>query len=93
MKTMIIILASAALIAATPSVLARNVSSNAPDQHHAGKHPRSISVHARGHAVHVRRMTTGYPEAFGYAPSGPKDYSLESSRQAGGGGGGGGSGM
>jgi hypothetical protein len=93
MKTTIIVLASAALIAAAPPVLARNVSSNTPDQHHSRKHARSISVYAPGHAVHARRNNVRYPQALGYAPSGPKDYSLENSRQAGGGGGGGGSGM
>jgi hypothetical protein len=91
MKTTIIALSAAALIAAAPGVLAQNVSSKTPDQrHHASKqHPRFVSVYAPRHAMHAQGLKTGYPSAFGYAPSEPKDYFLESSRQAGGGGGGG----
>jgi hypothetical protein len=39
--------------------------------------------------MHAKGLV-GYPGAFGYAPSGPKDYTYENSRNAGGGGGGGG---
>jgi hypothetical protein len=37
-------------------------------------------------------VKTGYPGASGYAPSAPKDYTYDNSRNAGGGGGGGGGG-
>lgn len=91
MKTAIIALSAATLIAA-PAVLARNASNRAPDQHRqvSKKHLRTIWGYASGGAMHGRRVDTGYPGAFGYAPGEPKDYSLENSRQAGGGGGGGG---
>jgi hypothetical protein len=42
--------------------------------------------------MHAKGLKTGYPGAFGYAPSEPKDYIYENSRNAGGGGGGGGGG-
>jgi hypothetical protein len=71
-------------------MLAQNVSSKTPDHHASGKHHRVVSAgHAPRHAMHAK----GYPGAFGYAPSGPKDYTYDNSRNAGGGGGGGGSGM
>jgi hypothetical protein len=89
MKTTIIALSAAALIAAAPGVLAQNVSSKTPDQrHHASKqHPRFVSVYAPRHAMHAQGLKTGYPSAFGYAPS--EHYFPESSRHAGGGSGGG----
>jgi hypothetical protein len=95
MKITIVALSAAALIAAAPAAFAQDGSSKAPDQHrHAStKHHRTISGYDRGRAMHATRMKTGYPRTLGYAPSEPKDYSLENSRQAGGGGGGGGSGM
>jgi hypothetical protein len=93
-KTTIIALSAAILIAAAPAVLAKNVSSKTPDQqHHASKnHPRVVSGNAPRHAMHAKGLKTGYPGAFGYAPSEPKDYIYENSRNAGGGGGGGGGG-
>ena len=93
MKTAIIAFSAAVLIAAAPAVLAQNVSSKTPDQqqHHASKkHPRVVSGYAPRHAMHAKGFKTGYPGAFGYAPSEPKDYTYENSRNAGGGGGGGG---
>jgi hypothetical protein len=94
-RTTIIALSAAAVIAAAPGVLAQNVSSKTPDkQHHASKkHPRVVSAYAPGRAMHAKGLKTGYPGASGYTPSDPKDYVYENSRQAGGGGGGGGSGM
>jgi opacity protein-like surface antigen len=91
MKTVIIALSAAVLIAAAPAVLAQNVSSKTPDQqHHASKkHPRLVSGYAPSHTMHAKGLKAGYPGAFGYAPSEPKDWALEGSRQAGGGGGGG----
>jgi hypothetical protein len=68
------------------------VSNKAPDQqHHASKkHPQVVSGYAPWHARHGKGMQSDYPSAFGYAPSAPKDYTYENSRQGGGGGGGGG---
>jgi hypothetical protein len=89
MKTAITALS--ALIVAAPAVLAQNVSSRTSDpRHHASiKHHRVVSGgHAPRHAMHAK----GYPGAFGYAPSEPKDYTYDNSRNAGGGGGGGGGG-
>jgi hypothetical protein len=95
MKTTFIALSTAVLIGTAPAVLAQRASDKTPDQHRqvSSKHLGTISAHGSQHATHARRLTPGYPGAFGYAPNAPKDYSLENSRQAGGGGGGGGSGM
>jgi hypothetical protein len=94
-KTAIITLSAAILIATAPAVLARNVSSNAPHQHHkvAKKHPSNISGDTPWRVTHDNGVKTGHPGAWGYAPVAPKDYTYDNSRNAGGGGGGGGSGM
>ena len=39
--------------------------------------------------MHAKGSNTGYPSASGYAPSAPKDYIYDNSRNGGGGGGGG----
>ena len=90
MKTVIIALSAAVLVAAAPAVHAQNVSSKSQHQHYRvfKKHPRTGYA---WHAKHAKGLKAGYPGAFGYAPSEPRDYTLENSRQAGGGGGGGGS--
>jgi hypothetical protein len=92
MKTAIIALSAAVLIATAPAVLAQNVSSKTPDQrHHASKkHPWVVSGYAPRHAMHAKGFKTGYPRAFGYAPGAPKDYTYEISGIGGGGAGGGG---
>ena len=92
MKTAIIALSAAALIAAAPAVFAQNVSSRTPAQHHKifKKRPAVVSGYAPWRVVHAKGVKTGYPGAFGYAPSAPKDYTYELSRIGGGGGGGGG---
>jgi hypothetical protein len=89
MKTTIVALSAAALIAAAPAVLAQNVSSKEPDQHHKvfKKRPKVVSGYAPWHAVHAKSVKMGYPGAFGYAPIAPKDYTYELSRIGGGGGG------
>jgi uncharacterized membrane protein len=94
MKTAIFALSAAILIAAAPAVLAKLVSSKTPDQHYqfSKKHPQVVSGYAPWHATHTKGMQTRYPSAFGYAPSAPKDYTYENSRNGGGGGGGGGGG-
>ena len=96
MKATIVAFSAAALLAGSSGVLAQNVPSKTPVQHHqVSKKHKGISRNAPGHAMHAKGLKTGYPSAFGYhAPSEPKDPALEASRQAGGGGGGsGGSGM
>jgi len=90
----IIALSAAALVAVAPAVLARDVSSKTPDQHHKvfKKRAQIVSGGVPLHAVHPKSVKMGNPGAFGYAPSEPKDYNVEGGRQAGGGGGGGGGG-
>jgi hypothetical protein len=89
-KTTIIAFSAAALIAPTPAVLARNAPGKSPEAHHqlSRKYHPPGSGNVSRHATHANGLRTGYPGAFGYAPSEPKDSTLESSRQAGGGGGG-----
>ena len=88
MKTAIVIALSALFVTA-PAVLAQNVASKKPDHHASRMHHRIVSAgHAPRHAMHAKGLM-GYPGAFGYAPSEPKDYIYENSRNAGGGGGGG----
>ena len=87
MKTVIMTLSVAVLIAAAPAVLARNAS----HQHHQvfKKRPQVVYGYAPWRVMHANGVRTGYG-ASGYAPSAPKDYTYENSRNAGGGGGGGG---
>jgi hypothetical protein len=94
-KTTIIALSVAALIAATPAVLAQGVPGKTPGLQHkvARKH------HAGAGYIPLRELQAkgsrkAYPGAFGYVPAEPGgvDRDLEMSRQAGGGGGGGGGG-
>jgi hypothetical protein len=89
-KTTMIALSAAALIAAVPVAFAQ--SSQTPGLQHKvlKKRPPGVSGHASWHEVKARVSKKGYPGAFGYAPSEPRDYLTEMSRQAGGGGGGGG---
>jgi hypothetical protein len=91
MKSTILALSAAALIAATPTVLARNFS-KAPGQQHKvfKKHAQVVYGYAPWRVVHAKGVNMGYPGAFSVAPSAPKDYTYENSRNAGGGGGGGG---
>ena len=93
-KTTIIALSAAALIAAAPAVLAQNVSSKTPDQQHKvfKKRPQVVTGYAPWRGVQTKGVKTGYPGASSYPPSAPKDYTYENSRNAGGGGGGGGGG-
>jgi len=87
-KTTIIALSAAALIAATPAALAQTGPGKTTGHHKvAKKHhaSRSVSVPA------MRARRPGYPQAFGHAPGETVgvDRETEMSRQAGGGGGGG----
>jgi hypothetical protein len=90
-KTTIIALSAAALIAAAPAVLAQNVSSKTPGQQHkVFKKPQVVTDYAPWRALHAKGVKTGYSGASSYPPSAPKDYTYDNSRNAGGGGGGGG---
>ena len=91
MKTAIIALSAAALIAAAPTVFARDASSKSPSGRHSVSkklHP-AVSGYAPWRVMHANGALMGYPGAPSYAPSSPKDYTYENSRSAGGGGGGG----
>ena len=92
MKTTIIALSAAALIAAAPAVLAQGVPGKTPGLQHkvSKKHHPGISGHAQLRGMQAKGSKKGYPGAFGYAPGEPSGLNreLEASRQAGGGGGG-----
>jgi hypothetical protein len=93
-KTMIIALSAAALIAAAPAVLAQGVAGKTAGLQHkvSKKHHAGVSGHAPLREMQAKGAKKDYPGAFGYAP-GERSGFLESVRQGGGGGGGGGSGM
>ena len=92
MKTTIVILSAAVLIAAAPVVLAQGIPSRTPGLQHtvAKKHHRGVSGNAPLREMQGKSIK-GNPGAFGYAPE-VLDREIEMSRQAGGGGGGGGGG-
>ena len=87
MKTIVIALSAAALIAAVPVAFAQ---SSAPAHHHklSRKHPPNVWHETKAWNSNSGSKK-GYPGAFGYAPAEPRDQATEMSRQAGGGGGGG----
>ena len=93
MKTMIIALSAAALIAAS-AVPAQGVATKTPALQHkvAKQHHRVVSGYAPQREIHAMSARRAYPGAFGYAPVEPRSLNrdLDASRQAGGGGGGGG---
>jgi hypothetical protein len=95
-KTTIIALSAAALIAVTPAVLAQGVANKTPGLQHkvSEKHHARISGYAPLREMQAKGSRR-YPGAFGYVPAEPSGLNrdLEASRQAGGGGGGGGGGM
>jgi hypothetical protein len=97
MKTMIIALSTAALIAAAPAVVAQGAPSQTPSAHHKiskQRHP-GLSGYAVRREMEATAWRRGYPGAFGYAPaepSGPHRDMTDISPYAGGGAGGGGSG-
>ncbi|MCS3898205.1 hypothetical protein M2171_007338 [Bradyrhizobium japonicum USDA 38] len=94
MKTTIIALCAAALIAAAPAALAQGVPGKALGLQHkiSKRHHAGVTGYAPLHEPQTMGSKKGYPGAFGYAPDEPSrlDRNLEASRQAGGGGGGGG---
>jgi hypothetical protein len=100
-KTTIIALSAAALVAAAPAVFAQGVSSKAPSVQHkvSKKHHPGVSNYAPRREMQVKGWTMGYPGAFGYAPGAPPvvrdmtDISPYGGSGGGGSGGGGGGGM
>jgi hypothetical protein len=96
MKTAIIALSAAALIAAAPATLAHAVPGKTTGLQHkvSKKHHPAVTRYAPLREMQARASKNGYPGAFGYAPNEPGgiDRDLEMSRQAGGGAGGGGGG-
>ena len=90
MKTTIIALFVAALIAAAPAVLAQGIASKAPGLHKVSKkHHSRVSGYAALREMQAKGSNTGDPAASSYAPD-ERNRFLDSVRQGGGGGGGGG---
>ena len=92
MKTTIIALCAAALIAAAPAALAQGVPGKAPGLQHkiSKRHHQGVPGYASPRELQTMGSKNGYLGAFGYVPIEPSrlDRNLETSRQAGGGGGG-----
>jgi hypothetical protein len=97
MKTMIVALSAAALIAGVPTAVAQGAPSKTPSaQHKISKqgHP-GLSGHAARRETEATAWRKGYQGAFGYAPvesGGSHRDMTDISPYAGGGAGGGGSG-
>jgi hypothetical protein len=90
MKLAVIALSTAAVIAFAPAVFAQGSSSKTPGhemQRYGNKAGHHASSHAPRHPMQANRSKTGYPGAFGYAPT--RDIT-DIVTQGGGGGGGGG---
>jgi len=72
MKTMIIALSAAALIAGTPAVLAQGASSKTPGHEMQAQGAKKGSTHTMGHAArhetHAKGSKKGSQGATGYAP-------------------------
>jgi hypothetical protein len=87
-RTTIIALSVAALIAAAPSAFAQGVPGKAPGLQHkvSKKHHPAASRRAPLREPQARGSKAGYPRAFGYAPGGVLDRETEITRKAGGGG-------
>jgi hypothetical protein len=78
-KTTIIALSAAVLIAAAPAVFAKGASSKtASVQHKVSKrHHPGVTNYALRREMQVKGWTMGYPRAFGYAPgASPVERSL-----------------
>ena len=88
MKTTIIALSAAALIAAAPAVFAQGVTSKTPGLQHkvSKKHHPAVSGYTPRREMQARGPNKGYPRAFGYAPAEVLDRETEITRKAGGGG-------
>jgi hypothetical protein len=88
-KTTIIALSAAALIAAAPAGLAQDVPGKTPGLQHkvSKKHHPGVSGYAPLRKMQAKGSEKRYPRAFGYAPGEPigLDRETEMSRKAGGG--------
>jgi hypothetical protein len=76
MKLAVIALSTAAIIASVPVVFAQGVSSKTPGhemQKYGKKAGHRASSYAPGHRMQANRSKTGYPGAYGYAPSETRD--------------------
>ena len=96
MKTIIIAVSAAVLIAAAPIAVAQSASATTPAQQHkiSARHHSALTGHPYERGMPAARARASHPNAFGYAaPQSHLAPEIEASRQAGGGGGGGGSGM
>jgi len=87
MKTTIIALSAAALIASAPAVFAQGAAGKTPGLQHkvSTKHHPVVSGYAP--LRDAKGSKRGYPRAFGYAPNEVVDRETEITRKAGGGGG------
>jgi hypothetical protein len=93
-KTTIIALSAAALIAAAPAVLAQGAPGKSPSLQHkvTKKHHPGVSGYASLREMQAKGSKKGYAGAFGYAPREPRSFldgDFEALKQVGGGGGGG----
>jgi len=94
-KTMMIALSAAVLIAAAPAVLAKAVSGKTAGAQHkaARQHHPGVAHYALRRKMQVRGRTIGDPGAFGYAPgASPVARDMTDILPSGGGAGGGGTG-
>jgi len=91
-KTTIIALSAAALIASAPAVFAQGLPSKTPGLQDkvSKKHHPAVSGYAPPREMQASGSKKGY--SFGYAPGEVLDRETEITRKAGGGGGGGGGG-
>ncbi len=87
MKATIVAFSAAGLIVAVPAAFAQDVSSKPSTVQHklSRKHAASVPRHATWQEMQARGSARGYPGAFGYVPSGPRDMT-DISPQGGGGG-------
>jgi hypothetical protein len=86
-KTTIIALSAAALIAAAPVVFAQGVPGKTPGLQHKVSKKHHVGTYAPQRKMQARSSKKGYPESFGYAPGEVLDKETEITRKAGGGGG------
>ena len=87
MKTTIVALSAAALIAAAPAVFAQGVSSKSPGLQHkvSKKHHPGVFGYTSLHEMQAKGSKKGYPQTFGYSPGEVLDRETEITRKAGGG--------
>ena len=88
MKTTIIFLSAAALIAPAPAAFAQGVPGKTSGLQHkvSKKHHPAVSGHAPLREMQAKGSKKGDPRAFGYGPGEVVDRETEITRKAGGGG-------